>query len=601
MDKEIRNCQNCKQKFIVDEDDFNFYKKIDVPAPTFCFTCATQRRIAWRNERCLYKRKCSAPGHEEEIFSIYSPDKNYTVYDEKYWWSDAWDPLSYGQNYDFQKPFFSQYREFLEKVPLIALSTTNMVNCQFCNVAEGDKGCYLISASWRNENTMFSNRIANNKDSVDIYVGDSAEMSYELINCSKGYKLKFSQNCTECSDSFFLFDCVGCINCFGCTNLRNKSYYYFNEPLSKEEYLSKIKKFNSGSSRAIEEAKKKFEELKLKSIHRYAQIIKSVDSTGDNLIAVKNCKFSFDLVGKPSCEDCKYSHWGGYAVKDAWSSGPGIGEGERLYEAFDSGIQGSNIFFSGIVYGSYNIQYSLNCHGSKNLFGCYGLRGKEYCILNKQYSKEEYLDLLPKIIKQMNEMPYIDKQGINYKYGEFMPIELSLFDYNQTIAQDYFPLSKEFAEKKNYGWKLSEAKNYNISVKAENLPDDIKDVDTEILNAVIECAHVAPPTGGCNEGCATAFKITSQELEFYKKMELPLPRLCFNCRHSQRIKKRNPMRLWHRKCSCEGQIAKGKGQYNNTITHFHGNDPCPNEFETSYSPDRPEIIYCENCYQQEVV
>ncbi len=34
--------------------------------------------------------------------------------------------------------------------------------------------------------------------------------------------------------------------------------------------------------------------------------------------------------------------------------------------------------------------------------------------------------------------------------------------------------------------------------------------------------------------------------------------------------------------------------------HLHGEKHCPNEFETSYAPDRPEIIYCEKCYQQEV-
>jgi hypothetical protein len=46
-----------------------------------------------------------------------------------------------------------------------------------------------------------------------------------------------------------------------------------------------------------------------------------------------------------------------------------------------------------------------------------------------------------------------------------------------------------------------------------------------------------------------------------------------------RIKRVNPPKLWHRKCMKEG---------------------CQNEFETSYAPERPEIVYCEKCYQQEV-
>ncbi len=43
------------------------------------------------------------------------------------------------------------------------------------------------------------------------------------------------------------------------------------------------------------------------------------------------------------------------------------------------------------------------------------------------------------------------------------------------------------------------------------------------------------------------------------------------------------------------------GVYMNTGEHHHGKGRCPNEFETSYAPDRPEIVYCESCYQSEVV
>ena len=41
--------------------------------------------------------------------------------------------------------------------------------------------------------------------------------------------------------------------------------------------------------------------------------------------------------------------------------------------------------------------------------------------------------------------------------------------------------------------------------------------------------------------------------------------------------------------------------YQNTVEHSHHKGKCPNEFETSYAPDRPEIVYCEQCYQAEVI
>jgi hypothetical protein len=73
---------------------------------------------------------------------------------------------------------------------------------------------------------------------------------------------------------------------------------------------------------------------------------------------------------------------------------------------------------------------------------CSGLRNEEYMFLNKKYSKEEYEELVPKIIKHMNDMPYIDSKGRVYKYGEFFPSELSPFAYNETIAQEYFSKTK---------------------------------------------------------------------------------------------------------------------------------------------------------------
>ena len=222
--------------------------------------------------------------------------------------------------------------------------------------------------------------------------------------------------------------------------------------------------------------------------------------------------------------------------------------------------------------------------GSENLFGCVSLRQKKYCILNKQYTKEEYEILVPKIKEHMNEMPFVDKKGNIYKYGEFFPIEFSFFPYNTTQSQEYFPISKQEAEDNGYLWEDSADRNYKFDLKIGSLPDNIKDVKDDMIGKVIECEH----QGKCNQLCTTAFKIIKDELNFYRKMNIPLPRLCPNCRTFERLKQRTGMKLYNRKCQC------------NNSSHFHTGTPCPNEFETAYSPDRQEIVYCEKCYQQEV-
>ena len=102
------------------------------------------------------------------------------------------------------------------------------------------------------------------------------------------------------------------------------------------------------------------------------------------------------------------------------------GEAELIYETFDTGIGNFRNLFTSVVYSSHNIEYAFNCHGCSDLFGCIGVRSKKYYILNKQYTKESFDELRTQIIEHMNNMPYVDKRGIIYKYGEFFQLNFLL-------------------------------------------------------------------------------------------------------------------------------------------------------------------------------
>ena len=104
MNRETKQCQNCKKEFWIEPEDFKFYDKISVPPPTWCPECRMVRRMTWRNERVLYHRKSQATG--KDIISMFAPDKPINVYEHDYWWSDKWDSLASGKEYDFSKPFF---------------------------------------------------------------------------------------------------------------------------------------------------------------------------------------------------------------------------------------------------------------------------------------------------------------------------------------------------------------------------------------------------------------------------------------------------------------------------------------------------------------
>jgi hypothetical protein len=196
--------------------------------------------------------------------------------------------------------------------------------------------------------------------------------------------------------------------------------------------------------------------------------------------------------------------------------------------------------------------------------------------------------MVDKIKENMDEMPHVDKKGNIYKYGEFFPIEFSPFGHNNSSAIQYFPMDKEEAIKNGYQWKEIERGVYNITKKADELPDSIDGVDDSIVREIIECKN-----------CKNPYHILENEFIFYKKEKLPIPILCDECRFKRRIEDRLKLQLYKRKCMCGGE-SDNTGVYKNTASHLHGNNACEEEFETGYSSDKPGIIYCEKCYQQEV-
>jgi len=74
----IKSCQNCKNDFTIEPDDFSFYEKIKVPAPTFCPECRMVRRLSFRNERNLFRRKDARTG--KESFSGFPIEANINTY-----------------------------------------------------------------------------------------------------------------------------------------------------------------------------------------------------------------------------------------------------------------------------------------------------------------------------------------------------------------------------------------------------------------------------------------------------------------------------------------------------------------------------------------
>src|SRR6185295_14940235 len=196
------------------------------------------------------------------------------VYCSDCWWSDRWDPLSYGRDFDFSRPFFDQFRELQDVVPRLALNNVRHENSEYCNQSTGNKNSYLLFGSDDNEDSMYGVWINR---CIDTY------NSNNLADCRNSCELLDSENCTECVASqdlkncyncSFCFDLIGCSNCFGSAGLRNKQYYILNTPYGKVEYFQKIAEFDPGSFTSFSAWQQRFrEQIRLMTPHKYAHIL----------------------------------------------------------------------------------------------------------------------------------------------------------------------------------------------------------------------------------------------------------------------------------------------------------------------------------------
>lgn len=585
MTSQTKICQNCKGSFLIEQDDLTFYEKIKVPPPTWCPECRMFRRFCFYNQRKFFQGKDFLNG--KEILAGVHPESGIKTYERDYWWSDAWDPMVYGRDYDFAKPFFAQFKELLYAVPQPSRNTTQLVNSDYCNHAYWVKNSYLSFDIGDAENTAYVVRAEYIKDSLDLYEAFHTELSYENYMSDEVYKVFFSINCEKCSDVWFSRNLAGCTNCFGCINLRGKSRYIFNKPHTKDSYERFMTDFQSGSFRAIEEMRKQTKEFWKTYPLKYTLSINTENSIGEHIERSKNLKYCYSVH---ECENLAYSQFIDPPGADSYDASSNFCDFSLMYEVMIGGLQSYGLKFCWNCWSSNNnLEYSAFCRSSSELFGCVGLNNKQYCVLNKQYTKEDYFALREKIVKHMNEVPFVGNGNLVYKYGEFFPPDFSPYAYNETIAHDFFPLTKDKAEKKGFLWREPEVKEYQITIKASELPDSIADVADDILNTIIGCAK-----------CERAYRIIPMELEFYRNQKLPLPRLCPDCRFQERLKFVNSPRWRHAKCQCAGN-GDDRSIYTNQVAHFHESNRCPNEFETSYAQDRAEIVYCERCYNAEVV
>ncbi len=554
-----KQCRTCSKTFLLEDADLAFCERVSpviagvaqsIPPPQCCPDCRQQRRTAFRNDSFYYRNTCHLCG--KPVISIYSPDKTVPVLCHDCCWSDRWDPLAYGVPFDPSRSFFAQYAEMRAKVPRIAIFNTQSENSEYTVHSSKNRNCYMCCSTVECEDVEYSDWMIRSTDCMDGLMGADLELCYGCAESRESFGSDYLDRCSNTSTSYLCFDCHRSTDLVGCVSVRGGSAMILNERSTREGCQRTIQRLKTDPAfRAQFEAK--YAALNARLPKKYAWNLNTEGCTGD---ALTNCKNAVSCFHSEALQDCRHVY-DATEITDAMDLTRGS-SCEMLYEC-KAGIDLKLSAFCNLCYQCDRLLYCDNCQGTSECFGCFGLKKHRYCILNRQYTKEEYEKLVPQIIAHM-------KQG--GEYGEFFPVPLSAFGYNETKAQEWFPMTREEVTRK--GWRWSEYEPPRVTaaktIPASQLPPDIAAVPDDILQWAI-----------ISEGNGKPFRIVPQELAFYRKKGLPIPHFSWQERHLARKAKQNPCTLYKRSCA-----------------------KCDTPIETTYAPDRPETVYCEACFLQTV-
>jgi hypothetical protein len=457
-------------------------------------------------------------------------------------------------------------------MPARTIEEKTAFNSDYCNEAWNIKDCYLCYEMWLCEWCLFCRWLVSCDFCIDCLNCNACQQSYELTECNN-CSMCFSSD--HCSDGRYLYHCSRCIWCSYCINcvwLSNQQYCINNQQVSKEQFELTLSQSLLWST----------SDLYLLSV---THNIEADNCIGEYLLRCNDVILSYTCTDLDHCRYCDFLLW--------WYIN------SNSYDISNFGMWLDYCYESQCIWGnpwaSYHTLFSNQCRpADRNLychyciscshcFGCVWLRNKQYCIFNKQYeNKEEYEIQVAKIIAHMMSTG---------EWWEFFHPSLSPFGYNETVAQEYYPLhavGASLASPDNGQGKPSPYVNFaDYWYKRSTYSSDPKIPDTaQVLrpgemsdndwDKLIESDDIVRQVLIC-EVSWRPYMIQKAELEFYRKHNLPIPRKHPDVRHEERMKLRPGRTLYLRTCDC-----------------------CEKEMLSVCSEEHEWKVYCEQCYQKEI-
>lgn len=453
---------------------------------------------AFRNEINVFFRPCDLTG--EKIISQFPAGGPFKIFRHDLWWSNDFEVAA--SDYDPTRPFFEQFRNLQLQVPRMSIAgDSTLENSSFSNASNRCKNCYMVFGTGDCEDCFYTINTERSLTTMDVSIVSDCELCYEVVSSRNCYNLDFSALCIECSDAQFLYDCRRCKDCFLCVGLVGKQYCFQNRQLTADAYRLEVAKHLPLSNEAVDRFNSELAQMRETHLHKYANITGSENCSGNDVSFSQNCINSYivehsrDCINSTvlrKCKDClDFDLWGD--------------PGELCYNSMSCGYHVYNLRMCFSCWNNCsNLTYCDSCPGCNHCFGCVGLKQRKFCVLNKQYTEAEYFRLVERVVADMS------RDGT---WGKFFPPACSPYALNNSMAFEYFHVTKELAHSLGFEWmdKSSEAK-YDPALVFRGPAHSRSVESSDLAGKVLICKESGRP-----------FNVAVRELQILQQKNLPLP------------------------------------------------------------------------------
>lgn len=388
-----QTCAKCTKQFLIIDQEQQFLHEKSFPLPVQCPACRQARRLELRGGRKLYRAKCSRC--QKEIVTSYDPQTATSPvlcredYDKWNTESDLMtnEPLPNAPNSLTADSFFQELIRLNNLRPRRPTLLMHTENVEWANSTYFCKNVYWTFDTSKSNDSMYLYNCNLIVKSADCDYSVESELCYECTDVSRCYNCSYLENCNNMRDSHFCVKSSNCHDCFGCVNLRNKSYCIFNRQLTEADYKQLLPKYLAWNH---EKVLTEIETLSRRYPWTQTNEQGNINSSfGNYIYNNKNCYLCFDATNNEN-SGYLYDASNHKSCFDVDMSG----ESQLSYEMSDSVsmFNCNYVIWSGLCQDS---SYIIDCGNCKFCFGCSGLKNKQYVLLNRQLTKEDYGRIVP--------------------------------------------------------------------------------------------------------------------------------------------------------------------------------------------------------------